>query len=130
MKTKNKNPDEIPMEVVYRSGMSHEVEMVANVLDEASIPYYRQEEIGTTRLAMPFQPSMGPGVYWIVIVPATERQKAAELISNLPISHDEHPDVWGFKPAPETKKFFRYYAILILVISGVGLLLALISQFK
>ncbi len=130
MRSKNKNPNDIPMEVVYRSGMPHEVELVANTLDEAGIPYYRQEEIGTTRLAMPFQPSMGPGVYWIVIVPATEREKAAELISNLPISHDEHPDVWGFKPAPEAKKFFRYYAIFILVTSALGLLAFLLEQFK
>ncbi len=130
MKTKTKNSDEIPMEVVYRSGMPHEVEMVANVLDEAGIPYFRQEEIGTTRLAMPFQPSMGPGTYWVVIVPATEYQKASELISQLPISHEEHPDVWGFKPAPEAKKFFRYYAIFILVTSVLGLLAFLLDQFK
>lgn len=102
------------MIVTYRSGLLYEVDMVAAALENADIPFFRQEEIGTSRFAMPFQPHQGPGMYWTIIVPRRYRSAARKVIAEVPVSKKMYPDVWGFNPSPGAKKFFKAYAVYYL----------------
>ncbi len=99
------------MIVTYRSGLLYEVDMVAEALDKLDIPFFRQEEIGTSRFAMSFQPHQGPGIYWAILIPRRFRSLARKAISTLPVSKRMYPDVWGFNPSPGAKIFFKAYAI-------------------
>ncbi len=88
--------------------------MVSDALEKADIPFFRQEEIGTSRFAMPFQPHQGPGIYWAILVPRRFRSLARKVISQLPVSKKLYPDVWGFNPSSGAKIFFKAYAVYII----------------
>jgi hypothetical protein len=97
--------------VVYRSGLLHEADLVADALEEVGIPFYRQVEAASGLVfAMPVAPVPGPGAAWLVIVPARRSAAARRLIKRLPVSSDPSPGFWGFHPRPEVKKFYRQYA--------------------
>jgi len=118
------------MMVTYRSGLLYEVDMVADALENADIPFFRQEEIGTSRFAMPFQPHQGPGMYWTIIVPRRFRSAARKVISEVPVSKKMYPDVWGFNPSPGAKKFFKAYAVYIFATIIFSLIITIFQMLK
>ncbi len=118
------------MIVTYRSGLLYEVEMVAAAVEQAGVPFFRQEEIGTSRFAMPFQPSQGPGIYWTVLIPRRFRSAARKVISQMPVSKKLYPDVWGFNPAPGARAFFKAYGIYMFVSVILSAMLVLLDILK
>jgi hypothetical protein len=108
-------------EVVYRSGLLYESDMVADALKHAGIPYFRREESSSgLSFAMPVAPVQGPGVTWAIVVPGTVLRQARRVIARLPVSKDMHPGVWGFKPTPAVQRFFRQYAALYIGVILIG----------
>jgi hypothetical protein len=113
-------------EVVYRSGLLFEADLVADALKRADIPHFRREESSSgLDFAMPVAPTQEPGVLWSVVVPRGFLTRARRVISSLPVSKNLYPGVWGFHPRPEVKRFFKQYAALSLLVIVVGWIFSL-----
>jgi hypothetical protein len=108
--------------VVFRSGLLHEADLVADSLERAGIPFYRQVESASGLVfAMPVAPAPGPGVAWLIVVPTRRSAAARKVIRRLPVTLDPSPGFWGFHPRAEVKTFYRQYAWLYVI--GVALVL-------
>jgi hypothetical protein len=54
---------------VLKTGKLFEHDLASNALTEHGIPFHKQLETSSgLRLAMPFQPSMGPGTWYNILV--------------------------------------------------------------
>jgi hypothetical protein len=97
--------------VVFRTGLLHEVDLVADALSSAGLPYFLQAEstTGVTR-AMSVVPAPGFGGFWNVVVPRSAAGQARSVIKRLPVTNDRNPSPWAFHPRPEVKRFYRQYA--------------------
>ena len=75
-------------EFVYRSVYLHEVDLVADQLEQAGIAFYRSEERLGVRFAMPIAAPVAclPGSWFLVVVPASHAARARALVNSLPIS--------------------------------------------
>lgn len=78
-------------EFVYRSTYLHEVDLVAEQLEQAGIAFYRSAETMGVRFAMPLSAAVAclPGSWFLVVVPAPHAARARALVGSLPVSHDE-----------------------------------------
>jgi hypothetical protein len=116
--------------VVFRSGLLHEADLVADALEEAGIPFFRQvENAAGLVFAMPVAPAPGPGAAWLILVPARKLAAARRLIRRLPVSADPSPGFWGFHPRPEVKQFYRQYAWVYIVGMALVFLWTLVRLF-
>jgi hypothetical protein len=117
--------------VVLRTGRIWEVEMVADAFETAKIPCYRQFETVTgLRLAKEIPQAMGPGDWWAFYVPRRFQKRAEEVLAELPIEITINPDIWHFSPPEEGKKFFKTYAIYVLIGLGIPLTLFIIELLR
>ena len=117
--------------VVYRSGMLYEADLVAASLERAHVPHFRRQESASgLAFAMPIAPSMGPGEVWAILVPKSWAKRADRFIAELPVSHDANPGVWGFRPRPEVKQFFRQWAWIYVAGVLAALIWSIISIFR
>jgi len=88
--------------VVYRTGMVYELDMVADAMTRAGIPYFRRaESIGGLSFAMPVMPSMTPGDLYAIVVPESWADRAKHFIDSLPVSQGSEPGFWGFRSPPK-----------------------------
>ncbi len=100
---------------ILRTGKLFEHDIAANALKESGIPFYKQMETSSgLRLAMPFQPAMGPGTYYNILVPSKFADKARKLLEELPIDVVTEPDIWHFGASEKTKRGWKLYIWLIL----------------
>jgi hypothetical protein len=130
---KSKEPlaEDAEFAVVLRTGRIWEVEMVANAFDKAKIPYYQQfETITGLRLAKEIPQAMGPGDWWAFYVPKRFLERAGEVLSELPIEVTINPDIWHFTPTEEGKRFFKTYAIYVLITLSIPLILFIIELLR
>lgn len=117
--------------VLLRTGQLLEADLAASSLEEAGIPHYRQEESsGGLTVAMPAAPSAGPGVWWVVQVPAAMAEEARSILETLPIEVDDSPGVWDFAPTERGRSFFRSWAWAYLVLFALALLWGLMELFR
>ena len=79
---------------------------------------------------MPFAPSMGPGDTWAIVVPASWEDRARHFIARLPVSQDPNPGVWGFRPTPEVKRFFKQWSLLYVIGIILVFIWSVISIFR
>ena len=106
--------------VVLRTGRLHEADLVANTLEERGIPFYRRFLSSSgVELAMPLSPVQGPGNWWLIVVPPSQADRAREVVGELPVSGEPNPGVWDFGPSPGSRRFFRGYAWVVLVVMAV-----------
>ena len=71
---------------VLKTGRLHGHDMAANALTENGIPFFKQEEsVSGLKLAMPFQPSMGLGTHFNILLPERFLEEAKTILENLPI---------------------------------------------
>ncbi len=109
----NKSRDHI---VILKTGKLHELDMATNLLSEKEIPFYKEcENSSGLRMAMPFQPSMGPGEWYSVLVHKNIEDKAKEELKNLPFEITTEPDIWNFGANEKSKKGWRIYAWILLL---------------
>jgi hypothetical protein len=115
-------PEEGSSVVVYRTGVVYELDLVADGMSRAGIPYFRRmETIGGLTSAMPVMPAGGPGTLWTIVVPWTWADRAEHFIAKLPVPQGAEPHVWSSAAPPQKKKRPFYWA-WVFVIGAVLLL--------
>lgn len=116
------------LEEVLRTGQLYQADMADFALQERGIPHFlRQETSSGLRLAMPICPSMVPGTWWIILVPAECAADAREVITELPFETSSYPDVWDCQPNEESRmrlsrgtRIGVVLILLLLVLSFLG----------
>ncbi len=88
---------------------------------EKGIPFYNEMEYSSgLRLAMPFQPSMGPGTFYSILVPKPFVETAKQTLEELPFKVTTTPDSWHFVPSDKIKRIWkvgiRIYLTMILLL--------------
>lgn len=129
---KNLNPPEGTEEgnpvVVYRTGIVYELDMVADAMTRAGIPYFRRREsIGGLSFAMPVMPSMAPGEMYAIVVPETWADRAKHFIAALPVAQGDQASASGFRSSRELTSQWAWA-----LVAGLGLLfiLAIVMLLK
>ena len=105
--------------IILRTGRLHEYEMACKALQEAGIPYFRQEENSSGVKTAMYSPTMGPGSYWNLLVPSSEKSKAEKIVCELPIDFTTDPDLWHFDSTNKTKKLWKLFIVILLVLTGI-----------
>lgn len=118
-----------------RTGHTYKVEMAAAALAEAAIPHFlREETAGGMRLAMPACPTMGPGIWWVILVPRERVESAMETLQSMPFEITQNPDVWDCVPEGEGRTRFkvltRAYVIVVVAALFLFFLFGLISDLR
>ena len=117
--------------VILKTGRLHELELASNTLKEAGITHFKQEENVTGLKTAMYAPVMGPGTFWNLLVPESEKTAAQKILSQLPIELTTTPDVWHFNDGDKTKRNWKILIVLGLIVAGVLFLLNLYeSIFK
>ncbi|MCG8609288.1 MAG: hypothetical protein MI864_02015 [Pseudomonadales bacterium] len=97
-----------------------EYDIAINALKDNDIPHFRQMETSSgLRLAMPFQPAMGPGTYYNILVPQRFAEKAKEILEELPIDVTTEPEIWHFGASEKSKKGWRLYVWFVLALTSI-----------
>ena len=114
--------------IILKTGRLHEFELACNALKDSGIPHYKQEEnISGLKTAM-YTPAMGPGTFWNLLVPVSEKLNAEKILSELPIEVTKQPSIWHFGANEEAKKGWRIFAIFILTLSVLLLVVDLLKN--
>jgi len=109
--------------VIFKTGKLHELELASNILAERGIPFYKQEEsVSGLTTAMDFQPTMGPGTWFSILVPEIAFDDAKRVLSELPFDISANPDIWHFQSDPKTKRIWKIISWIIL---GLSIVLAI-----
>ena len=107
---------------VFKTGKLHELDMAADVLIDEGIPFFKETESSSgVRLAMPFQPAMGPGTWYSILVPDPLIEKAKSVLSNLPFEIGTDPDIWHFGSSKKQKRWWKAFAWFMIVLAAVFL---------
>jgi len=103
---------------ILRTGKLIEHDIAANALKENGIPFYKQMETSSgLRLVMPFQPAMGPGTYYNILVPQNCIDEAKNILDELPIEVTTEPEIWHFGASEKAKKGWKIYVWFILALT-------------
>jgi hypothetical protein len=114
---------------VLKTGKLFELDIASNALKERDIPFYKQLETSSgLRLAMPFQPSMGPGTWCNILVHPEFADEARRILKNLPIDSSNDPDVWHFRQNKRIKKAWKIFICFILLVGFLYLISGLIKN--
>lgn len=110
--------------LILQTGRLHEFEIACNALTKSRIPFFKQQEISGVKTAM-YTPAAGPGTFWNILVPASMKAEAENILKELPIDLTTEPDFWHFGGKPYAKKVWKILALIFLAI----LLFSLIMSF-
>jgi hypothetical protein len=114
---------------ILRTGRLLDHDLAANTLTENGIPFYKQMETVTgLKLAMPFQPAMGPGTYYNILVPEKFSEEAIQILNGLPIDVTDNPDIFHFGASEKQKAGWKIYAWIILTITAIVFLANLVQN--
>jgi len=103
--------------IVMKTGKLYELEMAKNELENAGVPFFVQQDSSSgLTLAMPLAPTMGPGIWYSVHVPQEFTAEAERVLEALPFETKTNPDVWDFGPTDKTKRLWKLYIIVTLLI--------------
>ena len=117
--------------VVFRTGSLVEFDSVIGALENAGIPHFTREKTSAgLRLATPASPSVGPGTWWVVVVPCEAAEDARTIISAFPFSDKTSPDVWDFQPSKRVQIGWKIYAGGVLLFGLLVALRELIQEFR
>src|SRR5947209_2611185 len=93
---------------VMRTGQLYKVDMADAALKEAQVPHFLREETASgMRVAMPAAPSMGPGIWWAILVPQERADEARNILSELPFEITTTPDVWDCQPPGRNRRLWQ-----------------------
>jgi len=65
---------------------------------------------------MSFQPAMGPGTLYSILVSDKLVEQAKVVLSNLPIEIDTEPEVWHFGSSEKQKRWWKIFTWFILAL--------------
>lgn len=97
--------------VLLRTGKLLDADLLAAMLEDGGIPYYRRQElISGIEYAMPAAPFGGPGIWYTIRVPRSAESGAREILAGLPIEADDAPGPWDFAGEGRRHRIFYLYA--------------------
>ena len=106
-------------------------DLAANALTENGIPFYKQmETITGLKLAMPFQPAMGPGTHYNILVPERFLEEAKQILSELHIDLTDDSDLFHFGASEKGKAGWRIYVWIILAITAIVFIANIIQNLR
>ena len=115
---------------ILKTGKLFEYDMEINALKDSKIPFYKQLETSSgLKLAMPFQPAMGPGTLYKIFVPQIFSDKSKEILDELRIDQGVEPEIWHFGARENVKKKWKIFIWLILAIAFSFLIADIYSKF-
>ena len=116
--------------VIFKTGKLNEFDMVSNALQDEGIPFFKETESSSgVRFAMPFQPAMGAGIWYSILVPDPLIEQARSLLSNLPFEISTDPEIWHFGSSEKQKRWWEIFAWFMLVLSAVFFSVYIINLF-
>ena len=116
--------------IVFKTGKLHELDMAANALSDEGIPFFKETKSSSgVRLAMPFQPNMGPGTCYSILVPDQLKEHASSVLSNLPFDIGTDPDIWHIGVPEKQKRWWKIFAWLMLFLCAVFLSIYVFDLF-
>jgi hypothetical protein len=117
-------------EIILKTGRIYEFEMACNALKEAGIPFFKQEEDYCGVKEAYYQPAMGPGIFFNLLVATPIKEEALKVISELPIEITQEPDFWHYGANEKSKRNWKIYALVILGISALALAINILKLIK
>lgn len=116
---------------VFQTGQLMHFDWACNALEQSNIPFQRREETsGGIRLAMPASPAVGPGTWWIVLVPESFVLQAQEILKGLPFNQDPTPGIWDYQPKPQGKLAWQIYSVIVIGLLIIGAILWFVDIVK
>jgi hypothetical protein len=116
---------------LFKTGKLYELDMVGDALQKQRIPFFKQVETSSgLRFAMPFQPSMGPGTWYVILVPENAFGDAKKILEDLPIEVSTNPDIWHFGTSDRVKSGWRFYVWIVLGLTFFSLVIYLYELLK
>ena len=116
---------------ILKTGRLLDHDLAANTLAENGIPFYKQmETITGLKLAMPFQPAMGPGTYYNILVPERFAVEAKQILSELPIDLTTDPEMFHFGASEKAKTGWKIYAWIILAVTAIFFLVNIVQNLR
>ena len=116
---------------ILKTGRLLDHDLAANTLTENGIPFYKQmETITGLKLAMPFQPAMGPGTYYNILVPERFAVEAKQILSELPIDLTTDPEMFHFGASEKAKTGWKIYAWIILAVTAIFFLVNIVQNLR
>jgi len=114
---------------VLKTGELLDHDLSSNALKEQKIPFHKQLETSSgVKLAMPFQPSMGPGKWYNILVHPDFADEARAILNSLPINTSTDPCIWDFGPDTKVKKLWKIIIWIILSLGVIFLILGLVQD--
>lgn len=114
---------------ILRTGRIYDIEMACEALRKAGIPFIRQEE-GISGIQDGFVlPAMGPGNYFILLVPEQLEQAAVRIISELPIEITLDPDFWHYGANERSRRWWKIFAYAALGMAAIAMIIYIIEYF-
>lgn len=108
--------------VVFKTGKLYELDMASNALQDEGIPFFKETESSSgVRLAMSFQPSMGPGTWYSILIPDQLVDEAKSVLSKLPFEIGTEPEVWHFGSSEKQKRWWKIFVWFILILGALFL---------
>lgn len=78
---------------------------------------------------MPQHTAWAPGTCFLVIVPGPHSTRAADVVNDLPVSHETSSAVWQPGMTDADKEIWRTWAWVSLAAFGLGLIAAIAAMF-
>lgn len=121
-------------QLVFRTEVLFEADLVADALKRAGIPFYQSAAIPGGVLPSAFDERGGPGETIFLMVPAPAADRARQIVEQVPLDGAEEPADEALYPSPAARrrnKMVAAYlvagAVLWIVVSLVVIIQALLS---
>lgn len=108
--------------LLFQTKQLLEADMIADALEQASVPYYRRQEVGTLQHAMPLAPANWFATSWLIIVPEEVIAEAQAAVEGLPffvspVSSEAPYDPSGtLKPQNELPEALRKHWLVFVLL--------------
>lgn len=123
------SPEDVPP-FIYRSTHLHEADLVVSEFERLDIAFHRAiEGPAGVRWAMPLSAAWAPGTCFLVIVPGPHSKRAADVVNDLPVTHEATHVVWQPGMTDADKEIWRTWAWVSLAAFGLGLVGAIAAMF-
>ena len=104
---------------ILRTGRLFAFEMAVELLNKHAIPNHtHQENFGGLTQALPVAPSSGPGVWFVIDVPAMHAEQAKEILSSLPFPVTTAPDIWDSSHGEQPVLKWLQVAMLLMILGS------------
>jgi len=107
--------DQMDPVVVFRTGKLWQFEKAVAALEQARILYMTKEETTNDLRHRPGTAVPGPLLCRTLQVPASELEKANQVLSELPFEIKTNPGAWDLSTRPETTKVVKMWMVVTIV---------------